>query len=154
VLKNQGKYNPQTPRFIIGLAGILVEQGRYEDAEKLALSALEVQRTLGIGDDTPASANILSQLGGVLTLLGKDKEASEIYAQLDKAVAQWDPQRRDVFLLNGSRISALYASGQIEAGIAAAQELCEAAGRAHGRQLVRNRGVTWCTCHRLRARCA
>ena len=35
VLKNQGKYNPQTPKFIIGLAAILVEQGRYEDAEKL-----------------------------------------------------------------------------------------------------------------------
>jgi CHAT domain-containing protein len=123
VLKNQSKYNPQTPRFIIGLAAILVEQGRYEDAEKLALSALEIQRTLGIGDDTPASANVLSQLGGILTLLRKDKEAGEIYAQLDKAVAQWDPQRRDVFLLNGSRISALYRSGQIETGIAAAQEL-------------------------------
>ena len=123
VLKNQGKYNPQTPKFIVGLAGILVEQGRYENAEKLTRSALDIQRTLGIGDDTPASANILSQLGGVLTLQRKSKEAVEAYAQLDKAIAKWEPQRRDVFLLNGSRIAALYASGQIEAGISAAQEL-------------------------------
>ena len=54
ILKARGKYSPSTPRFIIGLAGILVEQGRYEDAEKLARSALDVQRTLGIADDTPA----------------------------------------------------------------------------------------------------
>ncbi len=123
VLKNQGKYNPQSPKFIVGLAGILVEQGRYQEAEKLTRSALEVQRTLGVGDDSPATANILSQLGGVLILQRKAKEAALVYAQLDKAIAQWAPQRRDVFLLNGSRIAALYASGQVEAGIAAAQEL-------------------------------
>ena len=34
-LKEQGKYNPLTTRFVIGLAQILVEQGRYDDAEKL-----------------------------------------------------------------------------------------------------------------------
>ncbi len=45
ILKAQGKYSPATPEFIIGLAGILVEQGRYDDAEKLARSALDVQRT-------------------------------------------------------------------------------------------------------------
>ena len=123
VLKNQGKYNPQSPKFIVGLAGILVEQGRYQEAEKLTRSALEVQRTLSVGDDSPATANILSQLGGVLILQRKTKEAALVYRQLDTAIAQWEPRRRDVFLLNGSRIAALYASGQVEAGIAAAQEL-------------------------------
>ena len=152
VLKAQSKYNPQTPKFIIGLAGILVEQGRYEDAEKLALSALEVQRTLGIGDDTPASANILSQLGGVLTLLRKDKEAAEIYAQLDKAVAQWEPQRRDVFLLNGSRISCALCIGPDRGRHRCGPGTGQATGRAHGRQLVRNRGRARRARHRLCAR--
>jgi CHAT domain-containing protein len=123
VLKHQGKYNPQTPGFIVGLAGILIEQGRYEEAERLTRAALEVQRTLGIGDDTPASANILSQLGSVLTLQRKSKEAETVYAELETAIAQWEPKRREVHQLNRSRIAALYASGQIEAGIAAAQEL-------------------------------
>src|ERR1700694_1442001 len=123
VLKNQGKYNPQSPKVIVGLAGILVEQGRYQEAEKLTRSALDVQRTLGIGDDSPATANILSPLGGVLVLQRKAKEAALVYRQLDTAIAQWEPRRRDVFLLNGSRIAALYASGQVDAGIAAAQEL-------------------------------
>jgi tetratricopeptide (TPR) repeat protein len=123
VLKNQGKYHPVTPKFIAGLAAILIEQGRYEDAEKLSRSALEVLRSLGVHDDTASTASVLSQLGGVLTLERKEREAAEIYAQLDKAVAQWEPQRRDVLFLNGSRVMALYASGQVEAGVAAAQEM-------------------------------
>jgi CHAT domain-containing protein len=123
ILKAQGKYNPTTPNFIIGLAGILVEQGRYKEAEELARSALDVQRTIGIADEAPLSAAILSSLGNILVLQRNMKEASEIYAQLDKAMAQWPQQQREVFELNGSRIAALYASGQIEAGIGAANAL-------------------------------
>jgi CHAT domain-containing protein len=123
ILKAQGKYTPVTPNYIIGLAGILVEQGRYKEAEQLGRSALGVLRTIGVADEAPQSAAILSSLGNVLVLQRKMKEASEIYAQLDKAMAQWPAQQREVFELNGSRIAALYASGQIEAGIAAATAL-------------------------------
>jgi tetratricopeptide (TPR) repeat protein len=123
ILKAQGKYTPATPHYIIGLAGILVEQGRYKEAEQLGRSALDVQRTVGIADEAPQSALILSSLGNILVLQRKMKEAGEVYAQLDKAVAQWPQQQREVFELNGSRIAALYASGQVEAGIAAATAL-------------------------------
>ena len=51
----------------------------------------------------------------------KTDEAAAVYARLGKAIAQWTPERREAFELNGSRIVALYASGQIEAGIAAAE---------------------------------
>jgi CHAT domain-containing protein len=122
-LKTVGKYNASIPGFILGLADILVEQGRYEEAEKLVRSALEIQRTLGVGDDTPTSANIMAQLGGVLTLQGKEKDAATVYAQLETAVSGWEAQRRDVFLLNSSRITALYSAGRLDAGIAAAQAL-------------------------------
>ena len=123
ILKAQGKYSPATPQFIIGLGSILVEQGRYQDAEKLARTALDVQRTLGIGDEAPASVNILSRLGNILIAERKGKDAAAVYAQLDKAIAQWTPQQREAFELNGSRIAALYATGQIDAGIAAAEAL-------------------------------
>ncbi|MGE5365650.1 MAG: CHAT domain-containing protein [Betaproteobacteria bacterium] len=123
ILKVQGKYAPTTPNFVIGLAGILVEQGRYKEAEQLGRSALDVQRTIGIADEAPLSAAILSSLGNILVLQRNMKEASTIYAQLDKAMAQWPQQQREVFELNGSRIAALYASGQVEAGIAAANAL-------------------------------
>ena len=139
VLKHQGKYNPQTPRFIVGLASILVEQGRYEEAEKLMRSALEVQRAQGIGDDTPASANILSQLGGVLVLQRKTKEAARVYAELENAIAQWEPRRREFLLLNESRIAALYtfrpARGRDRRGPGTHQT----PKRAYGRQPYRHR---------------
>jgi CHAT domain-containing protein/tetratricopeptide (TPR) repeat protein len=122
-LKNHGKYHPGTARFIVGLATVLVEQGRYAEAEQLTRAAIDIQRTLGIGDDTQSSAQILSQLGGILNLQGKSGEAATVYAELDKAIAKWEPQRRQVLELNGSRIYSLYASGRIEEGIAAAQAL-------------------------------
>jgi CHAT domain-containing protein len=123
MLSQQGKYAPATPSFIVGLAGILVEQGRYQEAEKLARAALDVDRTLGIGDDAPATVTTLWQLGNILVLQRKTKEAAIVYAELDKAIEQWAPQQREAFQLNGSRIVTLYASGQVEAGIAAAEEL-------------------------------
>jgi CHAT domain-containing protein len=123
MLKTQGKYAPATPEFILGLANILVDQGRYQDAEKLARSALEVQRTLGIADDAPQSVAILSGLGNILIAQRRAKEAALVYAELEKAIAQWTPQQRETFELNASRIAALYATGQIDAGIAAAEAL-------------------------------
>jgi CHAT domain-containing protein len=123
ILKSRGKYSASTPYFIIALAGVLVEQGRYPEAEQLVRSALDVQRTLGIADSSPTTVNALSQLGNILVLQRKTADASETYAQLDKAVAQWTPEQRQAFQINGSRITALYASGQIAQGIAAAEEL-------------------------------
>jgi CHAT domain-containing protein len=122
-LRRQGKYAPVTPVFIVGLAGILVEQGRYQEAEKLARSALDVDRTLGLAGDAPEVVNVLSQLGNILVLQRNTKEAAVIYAELDKAIEQWPPAQRETFQLNDSRIAALYASGHVDAGIAAAEEL-------------------------------
>ena len=118
---------------MIGLAGILVEQGRYRDAEKLGRSALEVQRTLGISDDLPQSVMILSGLGNILVAQGRMKEAATVYDQLDRAVANWPAGRREALAQNSSRIAALYAAGQIDAGIAAAEALVSGRPRAPGR---------------------
>jgi CHAT domain-containing protein len=122
-LKDQGKYNPMTPRFIIGLADILVEQGRYPEAEQLARVCLEINRTVGVSDTSLSTVQLLSQLGGILTLQRKNREAIAVYAEIDKAIANWEPARRQAFELNGSRIASLYASGQVDAGIAAAEQL-------------------------------
>ena len=122
-LKDTGKYNSVTPRFVMGLAGILVDQGRYEEAEKLGRVALEINKTVGVPEDSQATVQLLSQLAGILTLRRLNAEASEMFARIDKAVAGWDPQRRLVFELNPARILSLYGSGQLDAGIAAAEQL-------------------------------
>ncbi|HEX4409208.1 MAG TPA: CHAT domain-containing protein [Xanthobacteraceae bacterium] len=122
-LKTEGKYAPATPEFINSLAAILVEQGRYEEAEKLSRGAIDVLRTLGIADEAPESVHVLSELGNILVAQRKGKQAADVYAQIDQAIAQWSPAQREAFALNGSRIAALYATGQTEAGVTAAEAL-------------------------------
>ncbi|MGO4505370.1 CHAT domain-containing protein, partial [Bradyrhizobium sp. 2TAF36] len=122
-LKDTGKYNPVTPRYVGGLASILVDQGRYDEAEKLGRVALEINKTVGIPDDSQVTVQLLSQLAGILNLQRKNVEANEMFAGIDKAIANWEPQRRQVFELNPARIMSLYGSGQLDAGIAAAEQL-------------------------------
>ena len=121
-LKDTGKYNAATPRYVSGLASILVEQGRYTEAEQLARVAIEINKTFGVAEDAPSSVGLLSQLGSILTMQRKP-EAIEIYGRIDKAIATWEPRPRQIYELNPSRILALYASGQLDTGIAAAERL-------------------------------
>lgn len=122
-LKDVGKYNGMMPYYVTGLASILVEQGRYPEAEQLARVALEINKTVGSADNSQSRVQLLARLGGVLYLERKNDEAGLVYDTIDKAIADWEPQRRLVFELNPSRILSLYASGQTAAGIAAAEEL-------------------------------
>jgi hypothetical protein len=122
-LQDQGKYNSVTPRYILGLANALIEQGRYEEAERLTRVALDINREVGVADDSHASAHILATLAAILNLERKTAQAAAVYADLDKATAKWEPQRRQTLVLTGSRIYSLYAAGQIDAGIEAAKAL-------------------------------
>jgi CHAT domain-containing protein len=120
-LKEQGKYHPRTANVLMRLADTLVEQGRVAEAEKLVRTSLDIQRTIGVGDDSESSARILSQLANVVGLQRRPQETAQIYAELDKAIASWEPRRRELLQLNGPRIYSLYFAGQIDAGISAAQ---------------------------------
>ena len=110
-------------RFLTGLADILVEQGRYEEAERLLRISLEINQRVGVIDDSQSTAQMLAGLAGILNLQHKFEDASAVYATLDKAIASWEPQRREALEIGSSRVYSLYASGQVEAGIVAAQVL-------------------------------
>ena len=122
-LSVQGKYHARTPSFIVGLADILIAQGRFSEAEKLIRVSLEIQSTLAIADDKPATATILARLGAVLNLLGRPNEAAAVHARYDRAVAGWDSLHREAGELDGTRVYLLYAAGQVDAGVSAAQAL-------------------------------
>ena len=107
----------------MGLVGALVEEGRYEEAEKLVRVALEINRTLGVADDSMAMVVYWSHLGSILNLEHKSGQAAAVFRQIDKAMVNWDPRLRENFDLNGSRISSLYAAGEVDKGIAAAKAL-------------------------------
>jgi len=122
-LRDQGKYNPRTPTYIMGLADVLIEEGRYREAEKMVRVALEINQTVGVAEDSSSTVKMLSHLGAVLNLQRRFKEAGAVYARLDKAITNWDPQQRAAFELNTGRIYSLYIAGRVADGIAAAQAL-------------------------------
>jgi CHAT domain-containing protein len=122
-LKDQGKFTSATGHFVMGLADILVEQGRYSEAEKLALVSLEINKAVGVSDDAQSTVQILSGLAAVLDFQHKTNEAAQVYAKLDQAISGWAQGSRQKFQLNTSRIYSMYAAGDIDKGISAAQAL-------------------------------
>jgi CHAT domain-containing protein len=124
-LKADGKYNRLTTPFVTGLADVLNWEARFPEAERLIRASLDIQRTLGIGDDHATNANALSSLGSILTSEGKSDEANKVFDQLDKAIAQWDPPQKVVLLSNVARIYALLASGRNQDALVAAQALVQ-----------------------------
>jgi CHAT domain-containing protein len=122
-LQDRGKFSPVTPRFTMGLANILIEEGRFSESEKLMRASLEISRAVGIPDDSRSTVRILLQLGSVLNLQRKSEGSASIFAQIDRLVAKWDPLERHAYQINGARIMSLYASGQLDAGVAAAEQL-------------------------------
>jgi CHAT domain-containing protein len=123
-LKATGKYNLQTITTYVGaLANLLVEQGRFAEAEQLARMQIDVQKTLGVPRDTQIYANTLNALGAILNLQGRWDEAAAVYAELDVAIKNWEPGRREALQLNSDHIATLYNTNNLDAGIAAAERL-------------------------------
>ncbi len=80
VLERSGKYSRITAGLARRLAGILNEQGRFEESATLARAALEIYRTIG----TPESALILNAARSILA-------ASHIaLGDFDEALATYD----------------------------------------------------------------
>ena len=138
-LKDQGKYSPTTPVFIMTLASVMVEQGRYSDAEKLIRVALEIYHAVGAPAESQGNVQMLSHLANVLTLQYKESEAAEAYAEADKAMAKWEPARREALDLSGARILSLYASGRTARGVAAAEILVKKNAARLGKKPTRPR---------------
>jgi CHAT domain-containing protein len=124
-LKTDGKFSPRTPKFIVALANVLVDEGRYAGAEKLFRAVIDIQRSLGIADESLTTANALNQLGAVLVFQRRAKDAASVYAEMEHATSNWDAGRRQLLAQNGSRITALYESGQVTTGLSAAQSLVD-----------------------------
>jgi len=122
-LKLSGKYDLNTARIIDVFAMILVEQGRFPEAERLARTVIEIYQTLGTERDSQVAAISLNRLGGILALQGKWAEAAKTYATLDAATAAWEPSRKEEVELDITRIVTSYNVNDVAAGITAARRL-------------------------------
>jgi CHAT domain-containing protein len=118
-----GKYNLTTTRTIPYLSAILVEEGRYADAEKLTRAAIEIYLSIGASKDSLAFASNLSELGTILGLQGHWDEAAKVYGDLEQQISNWEKARQDDLLLNPSRVYALYRVGRLASGLTEATAL-------------------------------
>ena len=122
-LATVGKYSLTTatlmlPRF----AAILLDQGRYSEAEKLTRTQIEIFNTLGVTEDSQYFVMALNNLASMQVLQGRWSEAAHIYAGIDKVTASWDVGRK-AQLSNIDRVLALYNTGRVSEGLAIAKEL-------------------------------
>jgi CHAT domain-containing protein len=135
-LKANGKYNFATNQMVAQLANLLVEQGRFAEAEQLARVQIDVQKTLGLPQDSQMHASSLNQLASILNLLGRWNDATTVYVELETATKDWEPARREGLQLNSERIATLYDTNNLQAGIAAAERLLTRQTQRYGEQHV------------------
>ena len=121
-LKKQGKYNP---RHATIHRRTCRHHGRARPLRgrraSWRASALDISGP-SVSPRTPVTARRSVAARRYPDLQRKDKEAARSMRRLDKAIAKWEPRAAAGASNSTARaFPALYASGQIEAGIAAAQ---------------------------------
>jgi CHAT domain-containing protein/predicted negative regulator of RcsB-dependent stress response len=120
-LRSVGKYNSDTPTFLNFLAKSLTEQGRYQEAEKLSRTSVEIYEALGYRDETQAVVGSLALVIGTLSLQSKYEEEKALFLRIDAATKNWEPARIAALRLDGPRAYMEYFAGDVERGIALAR---------------------------------
>jgi tetratricopeptide (TPR) repeat protein len=122
-LKATGKYILTTANYIGNLANLLVEQGRFVEAEQLSRRQISIQEEIGVPKDAQNYPTALNQLASILNLQGHWDDAAKIYAEIDQATKGWDVARREALQLSSEHVATLYNTNNLTAGIAAAERL-------------------------------
>ena len=133
ILGLMGKYNQYTPEFVGYLANVLVEQGRYPEAERLERAAVGICEFVGFPNESFKFVGMQVKLAEILTAQKRWKDAAEIYGVVDEATKNLDAERRN-YLRTPGRIFTLYNTGQISAGLEAARALVAKATSTFGGQ--------------------
>ncbi len=79
ILRRGGKYFGPTAQAVSSLSGVLVEQGRYEEAEKLTRTVLEIHSELGMDEAAAQTINAKRALASILILQRRWQEAADLY---------------------------------------------------------------------------
>ena len=122
-LQYRGKYTSNAVTQIWALSQNLIDQGRYAEAERLTRAIIDINQTRGLDADSQQHAGSLGMLAATLVLQHRFEEAAKVYTELDEVTKGWDPRRRQMNELGAGRIHALYGTGDLQAGIAAARAL-------------------------------
>jgi len=82
LLRRNGKYFGPTTQAVSALATVLVEQGRYAEAEKLARTSIEILRDMGLDENTLQLINGKRALANILILQRRWQDAAALYEEV------------------------------------------------------------------------
>ncbi len=132
LLRRGGKYFGQTGQAVISLSTVLVEQGRYAEAEKLTRTALEIFRDLGIDETAGQINNSKRSLANILILQRRWQEAAKLYEEVFSNVQNNQDASRAGSRISNGRILALARTGEGARAVEVAGRVLEAASARLG----------------------
>ena len=136
-LAKVGKYHPTTAQILTLMTGLLLEQGRYAEAAQLARATIGIYQDLGYPDDAAGLINAKVVLANLMSFQRKPNEAARIYVEIDKATANWPPERRDVIVNSAIRVVIMINKGDAAEAIAVGKKSVDTAQRRFGEKNTR-----------------
>jgi CHAT domain-containing protein/tetratricopeptide (TPR) repeat protein len=122
-LRANGRYAINTANQVSSLGYVISLQGRYAEAQQLVQAELEIKKTVGVAHHSEGIVGVLRRLSSLASLQGHHEAATEIDAEIDASIQSWEPQRRQRYEFDNSRVYSLLHTGRTVEGIAAAQRL-------------------------------
>jgi CHAT domain-containing protein/tetratricopeptide (TPR) repeat protein len=93
-LERRGRYAPETANDVLLLAGVIYEQGRYAEAEKLAATALDIYQNLGADPKAYNVANARTWVARAQGAQGKLDAQRATFETLERTIGDDAEMRR------------------------------------------------------------
>lgn len=129
LLRRNGKYFGPTAQAASSLSAVLIEQGRYAEAEKLARTVIEIWRDIGLDDTTLQIAQAKRALANILVLQRRWADAAALYEEVADNAQSRKAGGRAVAT---GRIVALARTGQAPRAVTVADQMLRATGERVG----------------------
>jgi CHAT domain-containing protein len=113
----QGRYSPHTAWMLRSLVWVLLEQGRYREAETLARAVIEIFEKTDVAPDSLRVATARADLARALELQGRDEESLGAY-EVIRAGLRRDPESLEQFFRgNVPYAELLVKAGRVDQGL-------------------------------------
>jgi len=133
LLKLRGRYSSETAEAILALTNVLLEQGRYAEAAKLAAANIEIYENIGHGPDSTQLAHARLDLARAQLSGGRFEDALATFDRIDRDTAGLGAEfRRKVLGGNLAYGIALDRNGRTDAAFAVFRTATEERTRTLG----------------------
>jgi CHAT domain-containing protein len=132
ILKRKGKFSPETARGLRDFGNILLEQGRHEEAEKLARTGIDILNTTGVRESSLLSLEIRMLVADSVMAQERWSAAAEIYDQVERNLSGEAQTYRRRFGNNLNPLIAKIRTGKSSDILQAARLMLKQRGETYG----------------------